>query len=150
MQGLSKLGWLAAVCGLWFCPGCSQAPPPLPDTVPFSGSVELDGKPMDGGMVTFLSKTEKGVNATGIVNENGEYSLKVSVGKAEKEGALPGDYKVTISRFVLPSGKPQDLSKPVEVPGRESLPPKYSVPNQTVLTATVKSGGSADFQLKAK
>jgi hypothetical protein len=133
--------------------GCSgvEAPPELPATVAFSGSIKLDGKPMNGGLVTFVSTTDKGLNASGVVGADGKYSMMISLGKQEKSGAVPGKYKVVISRFVKPNGEPQDPKVPAEIPGRESLPAQYSVAGASRLTAEVPAaGGTADFDLKSK
>ncbi len=133
--------------------GCGEsvAPPVLPETAAFSGSIKLDGKPMNSGLITFVSTADRGLNATGVVGADGKYSLKVAVGKAEKDGAVPGKYKVVISRFLKPNGEPQDPSVPAEIPGRESLPPQYSMATTTKLTAEVPAGGgNADFDLKSK
>ena len=133
--------------------GCGKAevPPELPATVAFSGAIQLDGKPMSGGLVTFNSTMDKGLNATSIVGADGKYNLKISLGKQEKDGAVPGKYKVVISRFVKPNGEPQDPSVPAEIPGRESLPARYSVLTTSKLVAEIPpAGGTADFDLKSK
>jgi hypothetical protein len=133
--------------------GCSgtETPPELPATAAFSGTIKLDGKPMNKGLVTFVSMTDRGLNATGTVGADGKYSLKVSVGKQEKDGAVPGKYKVVVSRFLQPNGEPQDPSVPAAIPGLESLPQQYSMPTMTQLKAEVPAaGGTADFDLKSK
>lgn len=150
MHSRELLYSLALVLSLMGCGG-SETPPELPATAAFSGSIKLDGKPMNRGLVTFVSMTDKGLNATGVVDADGRYSMKISVGKQEKAGAVPGKYKVVISRFLKPNGEPQDPSVPAEIPGRESLPPLYSVPTASQLTAEVPAaGGTADFELKSK
>ncbi len=106
---------------------------------------------MNKGLVTFVSMTDRGLNATGTVGADGKYSLKVSVGKQEKDGAVPGKYKVVVSRFLQPNGEPQDPSVPAAIPGLESLPQQYSMPTMTQLKAEVPAaGGTADFDLKSK
>ncbi|MCC7419796.1 MAG: carboxypeptidase regulatory-like domain-containing protein [Planctomycetaceae bacterium] len=134
------------------CGGNEKAVAPLnPDTVPFSGIVKRDGKPLSKAVVKFLPTETKGVNASGITDDNGKYELKIQVGREDKAGAPPGDYKVTISRFVQPNGEPQDPTKPAEVPGMESIPQRFSDPGQTTLKANVPSGGGTlDFDLKGK
>lgn len=140
---------------LGFALGCGgeekKIAPLNPDTVPFSGFVKRDGKPLSKAVVTFLPTANKGVNASGITGDDGKYELKVQVDQKDKAGAPPGDYKVVVSRFVTPSGEAYDPTKPVEVPGMESLPPRFSDPNMTTLKATVPAGGgTSDFDLKGK
>ena len=149
----STLGLLFGFLGTAFLMGCSseEAAPLLPDTVPFSGVVKLNGQPMSHGIVTFISSQPNAPFVGGFVGPDGKYSVKSSLGKVETAGAVPGKYLVTISRFVKPNGEPQDPSVPVEFPGRESLPPIYSSSSATRLTATVAAGGGTqDFDLTAK
>lgn len=151
-KSLSKLCWVGLVA-LVMNAGCGEAvkPPKLPDTVPFKGVVKLDGKPMNGGVITFSPAKDITHTGSSVISANGEYDLKISVGKITKNGVKPGEYKVTVSRFLDPSGNPQDPTKKVEVPGMESLPMHYTNPVTTPLTATVPAaGGSQDFELKSK
>ncbi len=141
-----------SLLALFSIAGCGKAPPPkIPDTVPVKGTVKLDGKPMDRGVITFLPSAAKSYRATGFISQTGEYELSTSVGATSKPGASPGEYTVTISRFLNPKGEPQDPTKPVEIPGLESLPPRYSNATQTTLKATIPTGGGTqDFDVKAK
>lgn len=141
------------IFGVLLLTGCGEAvgPAKLPETVPFSGVVKIDGAPMNRGIITFIPKSDGGYNAVGFVNEKGEYKLKTSVGELEGDGAAPGDYKVTISRFVKPSGEPQDPSVPAEIPGKESIPLAYSDATVSALTAVVPAGGGTkDFEVSTK
>ena len=129
--------------------GCGGSPK-LPDTVPVTGVVTLDGKPLDGALVNFAS-TSNGVGAFGLTNEQGEYKLEIMVGRLTKEGAVPGEYKVTISRFVDPEGKRVKMDEPRAIPGRQSVPRRYSDPTETLLMGKVDAaGGKQDFELKGK
>lgn len=133
--------------------GCGSSPPPPPkppDTVPFTGIVKMDGAPLAGATVNFNPTFEKGWMASGVTDGEGKYDLKIRNGEIEKAGAATGNYKVTISRFLSPSGQPQDPTKPTDVPGMESIPQRYSSPNATELKAEVAAGKTADFNLKSK
>ena len=153
MRRASTFGLLFGFLGTALLMGCSseEAAPVLPDTVPFSGVVKLNGQPMSGGIVTFISNSTNAQFVSGFVGPDGKYTVKTSLGKAEKDGAVPGKYKVTISRFIKPNGEPQDPTVPAEIPGRESLPAMYSSSVSTRLEATVAAGGGTqDFDLTAK
>lgn len=70
---------------------------PLPDTVPVSGVVTLDGKPLETAVVTFSpTGTTKGVDCLGLTDEEGKYKLKQIRGK---DGAPQGTYRVFISQM---------------------------------------------------
>ena len=133
------------------CGGNEPAPVKLPATVPVSGTVKLDGKPLAGAKVIFITTAAKSFGAEGVTNSEGLYELSVSIGSQDAKGAIPGNYNVRISRFLAPDGTPQDTSKPQEIPGMESLPSRYSDSSQTTLTATVPAGGGTlDFDLNSK
>ncbi len=128
---------LTVSCG---CSGGSSDPKP----VPVSGTITLDGKPLQGARVTFDSDQRP---AVGITSTDGSYKLAL--------GALPGEYRVAIGDppgnagmtrpMAAPSG---DKPEPVPV----ELPLKYSDPKQTALRFTVPDDGSdvADFTLTTK
>ncbi|MDA0833202.1 MAG: carboxypeptidase-like regulatory domain-containing protein [Planctomycetota bacterium] len=115
----------------------------------------MDGQPLSNATVTFIppeKTTKEEITATGVTNAEGLYELSIFVGQ-RVSGALPGKYKVRISRSVLADGTVVDLStgKPPPMPGRESLPPKYSDILSTELNAEVPNqGGSQDFELTSK
>jgi hypothetical protein len=125
----------------------------LPDTVPFSGKVMLDGQPLEGAMLTFMPTPagQKGTDlASGITSASGDYKLNIGASNP-KSGALPGTYKVRISRMTTPDGKPYDPKQKGAIPGRESLKPEYSDAQKTTLSATIPAaGGTKVFELKSK
>lgn len=133
------------------CGGETLAPVKLPTTVPESGTVKLDGKPLVGARVIFMTTADKSYEAAGVTNDQGVYELSVNIGSQHVVGAAPGNYNVRISRFLAPDGTPQDASKPQEIPGMESIPSRYSDLAVTTLKATVSAaGGTQDFDLKSK
>lgn len=75
----------------------------FPKTYSVSGTVVQNGKPVDGALVTFLS-TEGGKSAVGSTNADGEFTLSTF---GPGDGALPGAYKVTVTKGTAPS--PEDL-----------------------------------------
>ena len=81
----------------------------------------------------------------------GEYTLTGSRGGT---GVCPGNFKVVVSKLVLPDGGeiPEKSTKsPMELKASETLPPHYSQPEKTILTASVPAdGGTIDFPLKTK
>lgn len=135
------LGYLA---GALVCCGCAPAPLlPVPDTVPFSGKVLLNGKPLEYVLITFVPPD--GINTEtfsigGITNAEGEFELVTRNVDQEKPGAVPGSYKVVVMR---PPSDPSQARKQIQVPVR------YADPEQTTLEATIPDdGGTQDFELK--
>lgn len=132
--------------------GCG-GPPAIDkvNTVPFKGTVTLDGKPLPYAKVTFMPDgNNKNPSAEGAADAAGKFELTTSIGPNRKPGAGPGDYKVVISQFLAPNGSPQDPAKPAEIPGKEALPDKFSNLSKTELKATIPAaGGEQNFDLKS-
>ncbi len=136
---------------LWLL-GCGAAEPSGLPLVPVQGKLHWKGQPLAGATVTFVPRgATVGWGATGVSREDGSYQVVETGGRP---GIPMGEYQVTVSRRVLPDGKPVppgDTIPPAESPARESLPPAYSDANQTILRATVPAhGGTFDFTLPPK
>ena len=122
--------------------GCSE---PGPDMLPVSGSVTLNGKPFGGATISFWSDVHV---AAATTDADGRYQLD--------PGAVPGDYKVTVTDYVEPSHQPGMEVPPDMLPSAPrsanrftTIPAKYARGDQTVLSITVAEPGtdSANFDL---
>ncbi|HVA49093.1 MAG TPA: hypothetical protein VNH11_22210 [Pirellulales bacterium] len=131
----------SALCG---CNSSSAGPPQL-EAFPVKGVVTLDGKPLPGAEVVFMTGEPPTICA-GRTNDDGSYELH---GLAGRDGALQGACKVTISRRVKPDGTPLGPDEaPANVGAAEQLPPKYSRYDASTLSANVPAdGGTFDFAL---
>ncbi len=123
--------------------GCSRADPNLPQLVPASGTVTLGDQPLPGALVTFIpTGSTRGTGAEGRTDQTGRYELVSKHGR----GAAVGSYRVTIMKLVMPDGSdyiPEAGVGPADSPARQVLPPRYSDPHRTTLTATIPEGGSS-------
>jgi hypothetical protein len=132
-------GSLAAVA-LLAAVGCGGG------TATVGGVVTLDGKPLEGAVVTFSptgGDPNGGVGgSSGRTDAEGRYTLRTVID--DKPGAAVGKHRVVISKF---GGT--DPKNP-EGGGKEMLPLKYS--QNSELTFDVPAGGSdkANFDLKSK
>jgi hypothetical protein len=123
-----------------------------PSHVSVSGKVTLNGEALAGAQITFipLGKTQ-GIGAQARTGADGRYQLTDRRGQP---GAAPGNYKVTISKRVMPNGSDvpaDDPTPPIESPAREKLPTIYSNTARTTLKADIPpQGGDIDFPLKAQ
>lgn len=169
-----QVGLSATVlAGLVICSstGCGGK---LPNAAPVSGTVLYDGKPLEGATVTFRSQSEEGMVggglALGTTDSNGKFTLQSHLGpKDVAKGVVPGDYRVSISKFVPPNGmsdseyeqKRADEAKVMEadgiVPPDKQVPPKiellaaiYSDTKKTTLKATIPEGGDQDLKFELK
>lgn len=147
---------LMATCAV---SGCGTGDVNAVRTVRVSGIVSLEGKPLAGAEVHFVSEKFSGY---GMTNSEGKYDLV--------QGAVAGNNKVFISKIeggknldtavaadveqlrTIADSFKQDPSStkpnPADVP-HEVLPAQYSDPQETKLTFPVPEGGttSADFRL---
>ena len=152
--GLSVLSLLGVICFA----GCGPSVqlPKWPDPVPATGPIVFDDKPLSGATVTFspLEQTQ-GHGAIGTTDDAGKYELR-SLGPDGKSrvGAIPGKYRVAVSRMVKPDGSvwkpdPKAPGGPMNSGAREEMPRQYAL--ESKLTAEVASGKSPyDFKLEKK
>lgn len=145
-----------ALLAIWLL-GCAadEPPPPVPpDLIPVTGTVKMDGKPLEGAVVIFLLQGQgtTSFNVMGGTDAEGKYKLQTRSGQQLHDGAPPGEYKVFISRMVKPDGTPiprDPATPPAQFAARESIAPKFSNPNQTTLRASVAAGkGPFDFDVQ--
>ncbi len=141
------IGILVLACG---CRGESRYDS-LPEMVPVTGTVTLDGKPLARATLTFTPiGATKGQICSGITDEQGRYEAMLN---KEHKGLAVGEFQVVCNKWVLPNGKdfPADSKVPPwELGAKELLPPRYSQEGLSVLKATVPpGGGTIDFALKS-
>jgi len=126
----------------------------LTGLAPVTGKVTLDGQSLGSTQVIFVPTGTEGRACSAQTDASGNYELVTNTDK----GAMPGSYKVTVSRMTLPDGNvPTGLAEgmdlgQLEASGRvkESLPPRYSILEQTELKFDVKSGGKNEYNIDLK
>jgi len=128
---------------LYFVPlsGCSKAPDG-PRRVPLAGVVTLDSQPLEAAEITFFNDQD---DVGMVTDKEGKYNIPI--------GALPGDYKVTVSKLKGLEDIPEGVAvAPSADANPELLPPQYSSRTLTKLTYTVTQEGSttANFDLTSK
>jgi len=130
----------------WGLMGCGGGSDGL-DRQPITGSVTLDGAPLETGMIRFLPQSVEASTETSTTIDAGAYAF------GKDTGPVPGTYKVLISSaksedFELPQGKmPGEFHPPK---AKEKVPVAYNLKSK--LTATVTAGQKTpiDFTLKSK
>ena len=128
---------------------------------PVTGTVTLDGAPLDGATVNFMPTGGTGKSASGRTNKDGVYSIMDARPEA-LSGAEPGEYKVAVLWYKAPAEDLSRASGSTEVKedkaarskttGPDSnLPPAYTNPETSGLTVTVKAESNKhDFTLSSK
>ena len=157
MRGLRLCVWCGIVLGMSALTGCGPGGPPkvIPDkSVPVTGVINLDGKPLGNARVTFYpQEVSQGSGvASGFTDSAGKYELQSLFGDKKVIGAAPGKYKVTISVMVRPDGSPlpaDSQEPPINSGARESIAIGHSAFDRTELSANVSTtGGTYNFDVK--
>ncbi len=125
--------------------GCNSGPA-LPKTVPAEGLVTLDGTPVNGATVLFIGETGE-FNAHGQTDENGNFKVNSF---DQKTGAVPGKYKVEISKTIVEQGSEKEGETSVNL--QYGLPKQYASFMTSGLTADLGEQGDTNmkFELKSK
>ena len=118
--------------------GCGGTPGPALGQV--SGTVTLDGSPLDQALVEFVP--EDGRPSFGTTGANGKYVLQYT---DDKSGAVIGKHHVKITKNQV-SGEVAAPTKPA--PKGDPVPAKYNT--ESTLEVEVKSGSNVhDFKLES-
>jgi len=119
------------------------------------GVVTLDGQPLEGALITFVSQNEGGLDAGGFSDAKGIYKLSSTGGDPER-GAVMGEYTVTVSKVeindptVNMSYEEASASK-LQPTQKQLLPVVYQNRKNSPLSATVNKGkNKINIELKSK
>lgn len=104
-----------------------------------SGTVTLDGKPLERGVVGF-TPVAGGLRAAGIIQSDGRYTLTTN----RESGLETGEYRVTV--VSREPGPPSNGGPPM--PGPYITPERYAVESTSGLFYTVAPGNNTiDIEL---
>jgi hypothetical protein len=125
--------------------GCGGGHP----IAPVSGKVTLNGKALEGAIVSFQpleASRDAGIGSTGKTDANGQYRLKTADGK---DGAIVGKHKVVITHLTQQAGEGDQRPPRGGWPMAEKVPEEYN--SKSKLTFEVLPAGTteADFPLKS-
>jgi len=144
---------LAAICFLLLAVGCGGTDDGnRPPRVKTSGTVTHSGQLVEGATVLFSPAAGQGHAATGLTDAKGQFRLTTF---QAQDGAVPGTYKVTISKYDMSTANP-DLEDDLALEMRPDsdklvgptplLPVEYSEIDSTPLTQEVTSGAPNEFK----
>lgn len=144
--------------------GCGQQSGEKLDTVPISGTVTLDGAPVEGVSVVFAPTGGGGMAASGKTDSSGHYKLTT---RDPDDGAMAGSYVVMLSKTegegpaseaVKPGMSEEEATKAAmeayvasgqaETKFKDLLPAKYKDPAASGFKADVAKGGQTEFNFE--
>ena len=140
---------IAALLGCWAAATVTGCGEKLPTTVPVTGQVIWQGKPLTDGTVSFhpqqIAEELPKRTATGRLNQDGSFSLSTF---RRDDGAVPGKYHVTIHSYLSEPASSNDDQNPGEYIWR--IPQHYGDPANSGLKAdvTTNSGAPLEFQFE--
>lgn len=137
--------------------GCGGAPDKFaskrPKTYPSSGSVKFNGLPVAGATVVFAPDpggTSASVAALALTDASGNFSLQAY---PPLQGAVPGKYKVTITKTETPppapTGPNAHEAPPPPAP-KALIPEKFADTSTSGLMADIPEGGRDDLHFDLK
>jgi hypothetical protein len=120
-----------------------------PKVYPASGVVTLDGKPLEGATVQYMSQSHD-LAAAGTTDAAGHFQLTTY---DANDGAVDGPHKVVVKKTAYEEKKtkfdsPQEPS--VALMPKELLPPKYANSTTTPIEVTVSTEGPNEATIEVK
>jgi len=136
--------------------GCGGDRPPA--TYAVKGVVTFEGKPLAGANVVLVptNPTDPAAKSAGAVTDSqGNFAVKTYWNAdIQLDGALPGDYGITVSKLeereVPPDMKPEDvMAMHMKLgPPKSLLPAKYAVPATSGFKVTVDTSPPEPLKLE--
>ena len=143
----SRLGGVVLILATIGCGGTK-----LPNAVSVSGTVAYQGKPVAGAQIVLINADEKGKPASGVTDAQGSFSVQTYVDATQVKGAMPGSYKVTVTKTEQSTLSSEEMMKAAAggkpASPKNLLPATYASPATTNLTAEVKQGKTVSLKLE--
>ena len=131
--------------------GCSAASAaPEEELVAVSGVVTMDGKPLEGALVSFVPTGTNGSarRGSGITDSDGQFQM---LNYLNQEGLPVGAYVVVVSQWVMPDGSVPPADVPPATSGAvQAIPPLWRDMARAGShnKVTVPEDGRTDFEFK--
>jgi len=131
------------------CGGSDKFAKDRPKTYRSSGSVKYKGAAVEGATVVFAPiDSASGAAASAMTNSDGNFSLETF---PPLKGAIPGSYKVSITKKEEPPPAPTGPDahdQPPPPPPKFLIPEKYSDFEKSGLKADIPEGGREDLHFE--
>ena len=138
--------WLSLLTAVVCATGCSDGDR-LPATYAVSGRVFLDGSPVAGAQLSFVSISHGSMArpAHGRTDAEGTFNLKTYFSPSrDMPGAIADNYAVVIAKLAPPA----TINYGGVKPPINLLPSRYADPERSGLAADVVASGRNDFEFR--
>lgn len=142
----------AAVLTVVFLPACDWRPAQPAKTAPVSGTVRMDGEPLENVKVLFvpIDRSENGSRlptAFAVTDAEGRYTLANTAGE---NGAVVGRNQVWLSTRSIENIKDEEgNTAEMKETSEEIIPAKYNKSTTLVFEVPVDGTVNADFELQS-
>lgn len=148
MPSRRSSGFLLILIALMW-PGCGggvDKEANRPKRAPAAGTVFYKEQPLDGATVIFLPQGHNDA-AVGKTDASGRFTLQTF---DPGDGAVPGEYKVTVVKLETTAAAPRSDDEPVseEAEPKSLIPVKYGKPDTSGLTASIPDSGDSNLTFK--
>jgi hypothetical protein len=83
----------------------------IPDVVPVKGTVTLDGTPLEGASLTFITSDPKVKSGVATTDSKGHFEVLTYFDSTHiLKGVVAGEYKVTVTKMVETGDAPQAVN----------------------------------------
>jgi len=141
MKHLRRWPWCLALAAVIVSWGCRDDNPQKRQAV--SGTVTLDGKLLEQGMITFQPQGGQGMSG-GAAIANGKYSIPRLQGLAE------GKYRVEIHAGAPGAAASKEPPGMPPTPAKELIPAEYGSKSDKSVTVTAKGPNEFNFEIVTK
>jgi hypothetical protein len=145
--------FVTAAVALFGVMGCGARGGSAPKGVPAKGTVTYQGKPVSGASLVFNPEGE-GHAAFATTDSSGTFAAKTSIaGDTIVDGALPGTYRVSISKIERAAAKSSQEMMAARTSGTEAaekhlIPERYSQATSSGITVRIPPDGKRDIKLE--
>lgn len=136
----------ASLAALTGCGSDVPKPPEKLPTVPVTGTITLNGKPLAGTSIS-LHHAEGKVAPRGLSDQAGNFSISTY---GNNDGAPAGSYKVTAAKSMVKEISPGVLAPPPPGGFKSDIPAKYENLDSTTLQVEIKSGQKNELKIELK
>lgn len=146
---IKKLRTFVLLASLSLLAGCGSDGPKPPEklpTVPVTGTITLNGKPLAETSIS-LHHAEGKVAPRGLSDKSGNFSISTY---GNNDGAPAGTYKVTAAKSMVKEISPGVLAPPPPGGFKSDIPAKYENLDSTTIQVEIQANQKNELKIDLK